>query len=183
MAELTNGVRIHRGGDFSESLPDVISPLNSIFPEVSEDHGLVLECKYRSNQPWINKYKSLKKKYPKYEYLILKMNCFNSLTGMDDTMYIMPIELLKEFHTRSNKIINLNIIPPTYLSDYCNQSRKYTNDPDIRDSIQLLYYKATKDRKRLPFRTFTSMAVIGQKHDRVRLVCFFQSEIKFLVNA
>lgn len=179
-AEVFHGVRIHRGGDFSESLPDVIAPLDQIFPKAKPEQGLIVECKYRANQPWIDLYKKKLKTKKSFTYLILKTDIVNPITDLKDFLYLMPIEFLSEFKPDSNRIIYLDRSPPGYLLDYCSQPKNYIINPDIVDSLQLLYYKATKDRVRVPFKNFCSIAVIGQKNDRVRLACFFQSEMRFV---
>lgn len=172
VAETLGGIRIHRGGDFSESLPDVIAPTNWLFSEARLNHAIIVECKYRAKQPWIEAYKAQRKKYAKEIPIALKFK--------EDSIILLPLEILNMPEDSITYIIQ-NRKAPKYLKDACSQSKKYIDNLDIRDSVQLLYYKATKDRTRAPFANFSSMAVIGQKNDRLRLACFYQSEFKNLV--
>jgi len=180
-AEILKGIRIHRGGDFSESLPDVIAPLDQTMTKAFPTVGLVAECKYRAKQPWINKYKNLMKgRHKDVKFLVLSLQIVNPITTFDDQFVIMPLANLKDwFDKRADMfqtVSNLKLKLPGYLKDYAEQSIKYISDLDIRDQVQLLYYKAVKDRARPPFETYRSIAVIAQKNDPVRLACFFAKQ-------
>lgn len=185
VAEGLNGIRIHRGGDFSESLPDVIAPLDSIITTAPYNYAIVVECKYRAKQPWIDLYKETLKKFKGKKFLSINKKMVNPLTNMDDEFIILPFSNLKEYFDNISITISSNTKKkiPSYLLEYCSQSRTYINDLDIRDQVQLLYYKATKCRTRPPFVSYSSMAVIGQKNDKTRLACFFRSEFKNVLNA
>ena len=170
-AEILGGIRIHRGGDFSESLPDVIAPADWLFSNAKPDHAIIVECKYRARHPLIDFYKKEQQACKRQmriialeiagKYIVIPLDCIN----MRENQYDLIAPKKKA---------------PKYLEEYCTQPKRYISNLDIRDSVQLLYYKATKDRKRPPFTTFSSMAVLGQKHDRLRLACFTVEEFKGL---
>jgi hypothetical protein len=172
-AQTIGGIRIHRGGDFSESLPDVIAPTDYLFKSRPEEHAIVIECKYRASQPWIDLYKKLQKKEDNKIYL--------QTEEPGASFIFLPLEEFKANNLFNLTKVHTNRVVPDYIRNAVRQSREYINDLDIRDSIQLLYYKATKDRKRPPFSTFSSIAVIGQKHDKLRLACFHRLEFESLL--
>lgn len=182
-----NGIRIHRGGNFSESLPDVIAPTEQIFGIEGYTHAIVAECKYRQKQPWIKEYKKItKQRDPQYQVNYIEVPVTNIVTGMPDSIVLVSLEEFKDYF-KYYKLINPIILKakkiPGYLHEYCAQSRSYINDIEIRLSVQYLYYKHSKDITRPKFTSYSSIAVIGQKHDDVRLVIFYKSEFSKIINA
>lgn len=187
VAAVLDGVRIHRGGDFSESLPDVIAPTESIFGLPGRTHAIVAECKYRAKHPWITKFKKLVRS-TKQDNLVdyIEIPTVNSLTGIKDTMIIVSLDQFKDYFLKHRSLatpIRLTSDIPNYLHDYCSQSRSYINDLETRLTTQLLYYKLSKDLHRPKFESYSSIAVIGQRNDSLRLVVFYKSEFYRIVNA
>lgn len=187
VANVLGGVRIHRGGDFSESLPDVIAPTETIFGLPGRTHAIVAECKYRAKHPWISKFKKLVK-INKQDSIVsyLEIPTTNLLTDMDDTMIIVSLDQFKDLFLKSRSLatpIRYSKDIPGYLHAYCSQSRSYINDLETRLTTQLLYYKLSKDLLRPKFESYSSIAVIGQRNDSLRLVVFYKSEFYKVVNA
>ena len=188
VATVLGGVRIHRGGDFSESLPDVICSTERLFGLPGLTHAIVAECKYRQRQPWINAYKQLVKScnlaLPVYA---TRINTINPLTELEDKLILVSLDGFHKYFEHMNSL--LNYIPnniktvPSYIQEYCIQPRLYINNLDIRYSLELLYKKAMKSRTIQKFESYSSISVLGQKNDKVRLVIFYESEFSKILNA
>lgn len=187
VAEHFSGIRIHRGGDFSESLPDVVAPLQSFINIASEDLGLIVECKYRAKQPWIAMYKKMARTVSKlYNCTVLTKEMINPLTQMKDTFMVMDLSKVKDYYNAQSyvaKTFNLKKKVPDYLLSYYMQALEYNTNLDTLDKLQLLYYKASNDRTRPRFKSYRSIAVIGQKNDKVKLACFFRSDFQRIQDA
>lgn len=180
VAKKFGGYRIPRGGDFSESLPDVVADVTKLFPLANKvDAAFVVECKYRQHQPWISKYKSIKKEeFPSAEYCILKFPVTNAI-GMQDNICMMPVDYVFNFfsfNSPGHQRIVSNILPD-YILDYCNQSYNYALDIEYRMRVHLYYWKLCKDQVKKKFNSFIPLVVIGQKNDKVRLAIFYESEL------
>ena len=181
VAKKLGGYRIPRGGDFSESLPDVISDVCNLFPLANKiPAGFLVECKYRQSQPWIDKYKELKKSsgFDLQPYVILKVPAKNA-SGMDDNICFMPIDYLFDYFAPENsgRTITINKELPTYITDFVRQSYEYSIDIECRMRVHLYYWKLAKDQSKKKFNTFVSLVALGQKNDKVRLAIFYESEL------
>jgi hypothetical protein len=180
VAKKFGGYRIPRGGDFSESLPDVVADVTKLFPLANKvDAAFVVECKYRQHQPWINKYKTIKKEeFSNRDYCVLKFPVTNA-GNMEDNICMMPIDYIFDFFSLSNSgnhRIVANVLPD-YILDYCSQSYNYALDIEYRMRVHLYYWKLCKDQTKKKFNSFIPLVAIGQKNDKVRLAIFYESEL------
>jgi len=55
VASILGGVRLHRGKDFSQELPDVVASWNSPAGPIA----IITECKLRSSLPWVRYVRNL----------------------------------------------------------------------------------------------------------------------------
>lgn len=179
VAKKFSGYRIPRGGDFSESLPDVIADVSKTFPLLSKGpSAFSIECKYRQNQPWINKYKRIKaERFSESDFCILKIPVKN-VGGMDDNICMMPVDYVFNYFAMENpaKTATLREDLPDYIVDYCTQSYMYAIDPEYRMRVHLYYWKLAKESSKKTFERFIPIVVLGQRNDKVRLAIFFESE-------
>jgi len=180
VAKKFGGYRIPRGGDFSESLPDVVADVTKLFPLANKvDAAFVVECKYRQNQPWINKYKKIKsEEFPAAHYCVIKFPVTNA-AGITDNICMMPVDYVFDFFSLSNSgnCRTVSNVLPDYIIDYCTQSYNYALDMEYRMRVHLYYWKLCKDEIKKKFNSFIPLVVIGQKNDKVRLAIFYESEL------
>lgn len=180
VAKKFGGYRIPRGGDFSESLPDVVADVTKLFPLANKvDAAFVVECKYRQHQPWIGKYKNIKKEeFASRDYCVLKFPVINR-AGMNDYICMMPVDYIFDFFSIDG-MARCRIVQnalPDYIMDFCAQSYDYALDIEYRMRVHLYYWKLCKDQSKKKFNSFVPLVVIGQKNDKVRLAIFYESEL------
>lgn len=181
VAKKLGGYRIPRGGDFSESLPDVVADITKTFPLANKtDAAFLVECKYRQSQPWIDKYKELKRSagFEQQPYCILKIPTKN-VSDMDDNICMMPIDYLFDYFSVDNysRIITIDKDLPDYITSFVKQSYEYSIDLECRMKVHLYYWKLAKDSNKKKFNSFVSLVTLGQKNDKVRLAIFYESEL------
>ena len=150
-AKALQGVRIPRGANFSDSLPDVVANAKGI---LARAEGIIYaECKYSINNPWVDYISSI------YDNKLLRIDNLIFFSLEDIWLLSDPTRVGKSKKVTKKKI-------PKYLRDYLEQSKKYI-DLVSRDPILKLIIatksNCTKTHINLP------IVCVGKRYNSFKL--------------
>ena len=177
VAKSLSGHRMTRGGDFSESLPDVVSRVHN---KLDQEALVFAECKYRAKQPFIRK---MMEDLEPDENIFVRYNAF-TYEGIRSTTDIMLLEHLGEylydatpFTSRYYKDATI----PGYVNKWMQQSVEYTKSAI---SIREVHFALWRNDHRTLLSDFPiynralPVLVLAERNNKNRIALIDQNQLQ-----
>lgn len=150
VAKFFGGKRRHRGGDFSQSMPDVVAPSKPVF---GIEGTVVAECKYSNNQPWVTYFEKAIK---------AGNDCPLFLVNGDDKKFIFWLlddtELLLTSAFKNIKEIKRKA--SGYIEEYYNQCLGYEEDGLV---LPIVVLGKTRSKYRIAYTELSTLVMFLSK--------------------
>lgn len=188
VAKELQGYRIHRGGDFSESAPDVLATMKpglstfglDISKEVSDKILIVVECKYRQSQPWINYYNSIIEEQKLSYYPILSLKYTHPITNAATNLLFGEY---KDFFCNlvKREPIKVDREIPGYIDDYYRQVCEQVYTEELRMKFIFKYILMAKADLDLRSKYNIPVVVMAKANAKIKLAMLAEHDLQPLL--
>jgi hypothetical protein len=168
-----------RGGDFSESLPDVVS---YVLNKSGEDSLIFAECKYRANQPFIKKI--MMHLVPK-EHRCVRYEAvtYEGLKYNTDIVLLehLDLYLARPEGTKFTQSYQKDVTIPGYVNKWMQQSVEYTKSAISIREVHFALWRNDHRTLLSDFPIYNSVLpvlVLAERNNKNRIALIDQNQLQ-----